>query len=115
MLKTKKKLFGCDEALRDWSQLVETFLQWERWLRSTSMLRKHVKQAQDKHRYILYLMKKVANQGKGMQLKLTKYHAVVHMADDILNFGVPLEYDTGTNKSGHKATKTAAHLTQKRS
>jgi hypothetical protein len=35
------------------------------------------------------------------------------MADNILNFGMPMEVDTGSNKSGHKATKTAAHLTQK--
>jgi hypothetical protein len=48
-----------------------------------------------------------------MKLKLTKFHGVVHMADDILNFGVPLEVDTGTNKSRHKPTKTAARLTQK--
>jgi hypothetical protein len=35
------------------------------------------------------------------------------MADDILNFGVPLEVDTGTNESGHKSTKMSALLTQK--
>ena len=48
-----------------------------------------------------------------MKLKLTKFHGVVHMADDILNFGVPLEVDTGTNESGHTPMKTAARLTQK--
>jgi hypothetical protein len=48
-----------------------------------------------------------------MKLKLTKFHGVVHMANDILNFGVPLEVDTGTNESGHKPTKTATRLTQK--
>ena len=35
------------------------------------------------------------------------------MADDILNFGVPIEFDTGSNESGHKATKTAGKLTQR--
>jgi hypothetical protein len=35
------------------------------------------------------------------------------MADGILNFGVPMEVDTGSNESGHNATKTAARLTQK--
>ena len=35
------------------------------------------------------------------------------MADAILNFGVPLEYDTGDNESHHIPTKHAAQLTQK--
>ena len=113
LLRQKKAHFGDEDAIRDWSQLVETMLQWERWLKSTSMEKHHVKQAQVKHRYIMYLMKKVAKRTTGMQLKLTKFHGVVHMADDILNFGVPMEVDTGSNESGHKPTKTAARLTQK--
>ena len=113
MLRRKKRHFGEENALRDWSQLVETMLQWERWLKSVSMEKQHVKEAKQKHRYIMYLMKKVVKRTTGMQLKLTKFHGVVHMADDILNFGVPLEVDTGTNESGHKPTKTAALLTQK--
>jgi hypothetical protein len=113
LLATKKKEFGKKEALRDWSQLVETLLQWERWLRSPVMEKKHVKKARDKHRYIMYLMKKVAKRTEGMGLKLQKYHQIIHMADDILNFGVPLEVDTGSNESGHKSTKVAAKLTQK--
>jgi hypothetical protein len=113
VLKRKKEHFGNEEALRDWSQLVETLLQWERWLKSTSMEKQHVKQAKEKHRYIMYLMKKVAKWSTGMQLKLTKFHGIVHMAEDILNFGVPMEFDTGSNESGHKPTKTAARLTKK--
>ena len=37
----------------------------------------------------------------------------MHIADDILNFGVPMEVDTGANESGHKPTKKAAMLTQR--
>jgi hypothetical protein len=113
VLKRKKEHFGNEEVLRDWSQLVETLLQWERWLKSTSMEKQHVKEAKEKHQYIMYLMKKVAKWSTGMQLKLTKFHGIVHMAEDILNFGVPMEFDTGSNESGHKPTKTAARLTQK--
>jgi len=109
----RKKQFGIIGALRDWSQLVETLLQWERWLRSPTMEKKHVRQARDKHRYILYLLKKVAKRSEGMQFKTQKFHGVVHLADDILNFGVPLEVDTGSNESGHKPTKVAAKLTQR--
>jgi len=35
------------------------------------------------------------------------------MADEILNFGVPLEFDTGDNESHHIPAKVAAWLTQK--
>ena len=31
-----------------------------------------------------------------------------------MNFGVPMEVDTGSNESGHKVEKTAAKLTQKK-
>ena len=48
-----------------------------------------------------------------MGLKKVKFHAILHIADDILNFGVPMEVDTGSNESGHKPTKKAAKLTQK--
>ena len=37
----------------------------------------------------------------------------MHMARDIYMFGVPMEYDTGSNERGHKVTKKAARLTQK--
>jgi hypothetical protein len=36
------------------------------------------------------------------------------MADDILNFGVPMNYDTGSDESGHKPAKAMAKVTQKR-
>ena len=38
-----------------------------------------------------------------MGLKIVKFHAIVHVAQDVLDFGVPMEFDTGTNESGHKA------------
>ena len=47
-----------------------------------------------------------------MEFKLMKFHGIVNMADDILNFGIPMEVDTGSNESGHKLTKVAARLTQ---
>jgi len=43
----------------------------------------------------MYLMRKVAVRQKGMGLKIMKFHGILHMADAILNFGVPLEYNTG--------------------
>ncbi len=112
LLGTRREHFGEEAALHDWSQLVETLLQWERWLKSPTMEKKHVRLAEKKHRYIMYLIRSVAKRSRGMEFKLMKFHGIVHMADDILNFGIPMEVDMGSNESGHKLTKVATMLTQ---
>ena len=76
------------------------------------MERHHVKKAEKKTCYILYLLKKVGNQVEGMGFKVQKFHGFVHVPGDILKLGVPLESDTTNNDSGHKGTKTAAKKTQ---
>jgi hypothetical protein len=61
----------------------------------------------------MFLLKKVGNRVKGMGFKVMKFHAIIHLAFDILMFGVPMNVDTGSNESHHKTTKVAAKLTQK--
>ena len=61
----------------------------------------------------MHCIKKVLDRVKGMGSKITKFHCISHMADDILNFGVPMEVDTGSNETAHETEKTAAKLTQK--
>ena len=77
------------------------------------MERRHVRKLRDKHRYIMFLIKKVLRRQTGMGFKIIKYHGILHLVDDILNFGVPLCVDTGTNESHHKITKVCAKLTQR--
>ncbi len=107
-------VFAEDSVIEDWITLIETLLMWEEWLKSDVMDKKNVRRSEKKHRFIMYLVKKVGKRVKGMGLKITKFHAIMHMATDILHFGVPMEYDTGSNEAGHKPTKTAAKLTQRR-
>jgi hypothetical protein len=106
--------FATNNGLGDWIMLVETLLMWETWLKSDEISKHHVHRADKKHRFIMYLIRKVANRQAGMGLKIVKFHAIVHMAEDIIKFGVPMNFDTGSDESGHKATKTAAVVTQKR-
>lgn len=111
----KKGRFAQDDGhLEDWIMLVETVLMWEEWLKSDVMAKKDVHRARRKHLYIMYLMRKVGNRTKGMGLKIMKFHAIMHMAQDIIHFGVPMNFDTGSDESGHKPSKTAAKVTQKR-
>ena len=52
----RKSLFKDKGVLIDWLTLLETLLQWEMWLKSDAMQRKHVESAKQKHRYIMYLV-----------------------------------------------------------
>jgi hypothetical protein len=49
-----------------------------------------------------------------MGLKVVKFHAITHMADGIINFGVPKTFNTESDKSAHKPAKVTAKVTQKR-
>ena len=112
LLGTMRK-FRKDETRDDWALLVETLLQWEAYLNEPTMLKKHLKRLPKKHKYIMYLMTVVANRTEGMGLKLMKFHAILHMVEDILLFGVPLEHDTAAKESHHKPSKAAAGMTQR--
>ena len=59
------------------------------------------------------IMRKVAQRNKGMGLKLMKFHTILHTWEDILQFGVPLEFDTSANESHHKPSKQASKQTQR--
>ena len=109
----RKKSFREDWQRRDWTMLVETLLQWEAYLCVDEMPKAIAKRLQKKHRYVMFLLKKIANRTKRMGFKIMKYHAIIHIAQDILDFGVPYVVDTGSNESHHKTTKAAAQLTQK--
>ena len=110
----KSSRFAKEFGIKDWTLLVETLLMWEMWLKSNTISKKHVRRSQRKHRYIMYLIRKVGDRKKGMGLKIMKYHGIMHMTQDMFHFGVPMDYDTGADESGHKPSKTAAKLTQKR-
>ena len=42
-----------------------------------------------------------------------KFHGILHLVDDMLLHGVPMNMDTGSNESHHKLTKLLAKLTQR--
>ena len=110
----KRKKLGGMNGLRDWTLLVETMLEWETYLCEKKMERKDVKRLAKKHRFLMYIMRSVAKRSSGMGLKIMKFHAIVHLLTDILLYGVPTEFDTGSNESHHKDSKHAARLTQRK-
>ena len=102
----KRKRFGGENGLNDWTLLVELSLEWESYLCQPRMKRQHVKRLERKNRYIMYLFLQVANRYEGMGLNIFKFHALVHLCQDALLYGVPTEVDTSANESHHKPTKT---------
>jgi hypothetical protein len=108
-----KKNFRQAGHLLDWVLLIETLIQWEAYLNLPQMDKNHLQRLKKKHRFLLFLLKKVGARKKGMGFKVMKFHAVLHLAQDIEMFGVPMVVDTGSNESHHKTTKIAAKLTQK--
>jgi len=109
----KKKNFGKDYLIADWQMLIETLICWEQFLCKDRMKMRHVKRLSKKHRYLMYMMKKVANRTEGMGMKFIKFHAILHICHDILMHGIPMNVDTGSNEGHHKGTKKAAKQTQK--
>jgi len=112
MLK-KRPHFRVASTVSDWIMLLETLLQWVEWLNSTTMPLKDVQRCPKKHQYIMQLIKKISPREDGMGLKTTKFHCILHMVEDMLAYGVPLEVDTSFNEMHHKPSKAAAALTQK--
>ena len=101
----RRKRFGGQEGLDDWTLLVELLLEWEAYLCQPRMKKRHVKRLDRKNRCIMYIFLQVANRYQGMGLNVFKFHAIVHLVKDMLLYGVPMEVDTGANESHHKPTK----------
>lgn len=103
-----------DKALiDDWILLLETLLEWEAYLCSPEMLISDVQRLSKKNRYLMYLIRRICKRREGMGLRTLKFHLILHLAEDILLYGVPLEVDTSSNESHHKPAKAAAMLTQR--
>lgn len=56
----KKRSFGKEAGLADWTMLVELLLEWEAYLCEKRMKREHVKKMKTKRKVIMHLLKQVA-------------------------------------------------------
>ena len=57
------------------------------------MKRQLVLRLKKKHKYIMYVIKKVAQRVQKTGMKFVKYHGILHMMEDILLCGVPMEFE----------------------
>ena len=100
--------------VNDWLLLLETQLQLEQWLRQDCLKVDEVERLKVKAREYMDLSKTVGKREQGMGCKTMNFHGILHVHDDILNFGVPKNVDTASNEMHHKRDKKSASRTQKR-
>ena len=62
----------------------------------------------------MLLHKLVGNRAGGMQFKTMNFHGMLHVADDIINFGAPNNVDTKSDEHHHRDDKKATKRTQHR-
>ena len=110
----QKEYFGDEEKIANWTRLLETYLQWEAWLNLPTLSVFDITRSRTKVREILAMEKRTCQRDTGMEFRTFNFHAAIHVADDMLDFGVPGNVNTSSNEMHHKPSKSAALRTQKR-
>ena len=110
----QREFLGERGLVKNWVMLLETMLQWEAWLKLPRISVFDVERAEVKVRELMKLEKEIGKREEGMKFRTFNFHATIHVADDMLNFGVPRNVNTMSNESHHKPDKTAALRTQRR-
>ena len=110
----QKKLVGEMPFIKDWIMLLETMLQWEAWLKQPQIPVHEIKRFGVKVRELMNLEKAIGKREEGMKFRTFNFHASLHVADDMLFFGVPGNVNTSSDEMNHKPDKTAAKRTQRR-
>jgi len=113
LLKGNGSKFKGNGVLKNWQMMAETLLEWEAFLKLEEVDMQVVKRLNLKHKHLMHLCANVIKRDKGMGMKFVKFHAILHLFDDILAHGMPMNYDTGAKESHHKIMKILAKLTQK--
>ena len=113
---TKEKKFGNNDFILDWKSLVTCLLEWHSWLKKTEIRRSSAKKSVMAVSWLMGHMQFVAPCLSGGMLNNTiKMHLVLHIAEDILNFGVPENVNSAYAESAHiPISKETTKDTQKR-
>ena len=108
--------FPDEEAVRQWTVLLETQLMYEAWVKSEEMEVSLVKRADTKMREYMNMCKLVMKRDilkEGMGHNTKNHHGQKHLAESILDYGVPENINTFDNERHHKPDKRTAQRTQK--
>ena len=112
----QKKHFPDEHAINNWIMLLEAQLQYEAWAKEEKMEVELVERARTKMREYMNMCKLVQRRDLlevGMGHNTKNHHAQKHLADSILDFGVPENLNTFDNERHHRPDKRTAQRAQK--
>ena len=112
----QKKYFPDESAINNWIMLLEAQLQYEAWAKEEKMEVALVERVKTKMREYMNMCKLVQQRdilNVGMGHNTKNHHAQKHLADSILDFGVPENLNTFDNERHHRPDKKTAQRTQK--
>ena len=107
---------GNKAHITDWITLLCSLLQWLAWLKQETISKRMIRKSMKATRWLIRLFKFVSPRTKGMCNNTIKIHLVLHMAEDMLNHGVPQNFNSAFMESAHiPLAKDTSRNTQKRS
>ena len=79
--RSRSRKFKTDAQISEWSLLLEILLEWDAYLNSEEMSVRDLKKMGEKNRYVMHLIRKVAQRKeKTQKWKLMKFHAIFFFA-----------------------------------
>ena len=110
-----KGKLGNSQHIADWIMLLESLLQWHQWLKEPTMTKFVVSRSKKTMRWLMRHFQKIAPREAGMQYNTVKMHLVLHLAEDIVDHGVPQNVNSTFTESAHiPLAKDTSRNTQKR-
>ena len=111
----KDKCLGDENHIRDWISLLESLLQWLEWLKQDTIETSVVEKSQIAMRWLIRHFKFTSPRLTGMLENTIKMHLPLHIARDILDFGVPSMVNSTFLETSHiTICKETVENTQKR-
>jgi hypothetical protein len=106
---------GNTAHITDWITLVTSLLQWHAWLKQDTIPKVLVNKSKMAMKWLMRQFKFIAPRPTGMKNNTIKFHLVLHLADDILDHGVPQNFNSSFAKTAHiSLAKDTARNTQMR-
>lgn len=112
--KEQKINFPDERAIRKWIILIEANLQWGEWLKWPSVKVETMERFKVKSRELMNMDRVISKRQVGMKQNTMNHHAVKHMAEHYLWFGVPENVNCRSDENHHIPDKKTAKGTDKR-
>jgi hypothetical protein len=94
-------------VLHQWIRLLELLLGWRYWLKKASIPRLEVEQSQLATQNLMMMFKSTVKRNHGNGSKFPKLHLPCHFSENMVDFGVIANVDSGPPESNHKSNAKA--------